>query len=214
MMIRFWNNFTKITAWPVQKLIFRTKVYYEDKTVQGRRFKGPAIVICNHTSVYDLPVVMFTFFWRTLRFQVAELQFEKPLLGWFLRRLGSIRVDRNSHDYGFINQSEEILRAGGAVGVFPESRLPRPGEERPLPFAPSVAYLALSCGVPVIPMYTDGCYFKRKRAHVIIGTPIRASELVDDSLSDKENISRVTACMREKIVSLGKELEKHEQNET
>lgn len=214
MMIRFWNNFTKITGWPVQRIIFRTKIYYENKAVQGRRFKGPAIVICNHTSVYDLPVVMFVFLWRTLRFQIAELQFEKPLLGWFLRRLGGIRVDRNSHDYSFVTKSEDILRRGGAVAVFPESRIPRPEEQRPLPFAPSVAYLALSCGVPVIPMYTDGCYFKRKRASVIIGTPINVTELYDDSLSDKQNIDRITAHIREKVTLLGKELDKHEQNKT
>ena len=50
MLIDFFNWFVKITAYPVQKLIFRTKVYYQDKNVQSRHIKGAAIVISNHTS--------------------------------------------------------------------------------------------------------------------------------------------------------------------
>ena len=53
MLIDFFNRFVKITAYPVQKLIFRTKVYYQDKNVQSRHIKGAAIVISNHTSVFD-----------------------------------------------------------------------------------------------------------------------------------------------------------------
>ena len=30
MLIKFWNTFTTITAWPLQKLVFRTKLLYED----------------------------------------------------------------------------------------------------------------------------------------------------------------------------------------
>ena len=52
-MIGFFNSFTKITGWIVQKICFRTKIYYEDKAVQGRRIKGSAILISNHTSVFD-----------------------------------------------------------------------------------------------------------------------------------------------------------------
>lgn len=77
MFIRFWNAFVKITGWLVQALCFRTEVLYEDPSAQGRRVKGAAIIISNHTSVYDLPLYMFVFFSRTLRFQIAELQLRK-----------------------------------------------------------------------------------------------------------------------------------------
>lgn len=209
-MIRFWNNFTKITAWPVQKLIFRTRIYYEDRSVQGRRIKGPAIVVCNHTSVFDYAVLLFVFFTRTVRFQMAELLFEKKHLGRLLRLLGGIRVDRNSHDFSFVIKSEHIINRGGAVGVFPESRLPLENEERPLPFKPSVAYLALATNAPVIPVYTNGVYFKRGRARVIIGTPFYANDYVDDSLTDKENINLVAEKMRDRIIELGEELKENE----
>ena len=65
-MIRFWNAFTKITAWPVQFFCFRTKVHYEDRSVQGRHIKGPAIIISNHTSVFDYAVYIFVFITRSV----------------------------------------------------------------------------------------------------------------------------------------------------
>ncbi len=205
MFIRFVNAFTKITAWPVQRLLFRTKILYEDRRVQGRRIKGSAIIISNHTSVYDYAVMLFVFFSRTLRYQMAEVLFEKKPLGYFLKGLGGIRVDRNNYDFSFLARSERILRNGGVVGIFPESRLARKGEERPLPFKPSAAYLALSADVPVIPVYTNGCYFSRHRAVVLIGKPMDIHAYTDRVSGEKEKIEALTKAMRDKIISLEKE---------
>lgn len=214
MLIRFWNAFTKITAFPVQWVCFRTKISYEDPAVQRRRIKGPAILISNHTSVFDYAVFLFVFFGRTLRYQMAELLFKKPFLGPFLRMLGGIYVDRNVHDFGFITRSQEILDHGGVVGVFPESRLPREGEERPLPFKTSAAFLALAADVPVIPLYTNGSYFQRKRARVVIGKPFYARELSDGNLGEKENLALVSERMRERVIALGTLLEENQQERT
>ena len=203
-MIRFWNWFTKITAFPVQWLCFRTKIYYEDPSVQKRAIRGPAIIISNHTSVFDYAIWLFVFFSRTLRFQMAEVLFRKKVLGTFLRMLGGIYVNRNVYDFGFIAESEEILRKGGVVGVFPESRLPLEGEERPLPFKTSAAYLAISSGVPVIPVYTDGTYFSLKRARVVVGKPVDVSVFCDESFSDKENLTAVSEGLRNKVIELEK----------
>lgn len=206
MWIRFLNAFVKITGYPVQKVIFRTKVYYEDKRVQRRHIKGKAIVISNHTSVWDYAVYLFVFFTRTFRCQMAEVLFEKQPLGVFLKMMGGILVNRNAFDFGFIGRSQEILDKGGVVGIFPESRLPLKGEERPLEFKPSAAYLALLSGAPVIPVFTNGKYFTWQRARVIIGTPIDARSLTDDSLSEKENIAAVTKALRDKIIDLERQL--------
>ena len=205
-MIRFWNAFVKITGWLVQFLCFRTKVHYEDRARQSRRINGPAIIISNHTAVYDYVVYMFVFFRRTLRFQMAEVLFRKKLLGPLLRRLGGIYVDRDARDMGFVADSERILASGGVVGIFPEGRIPRPGETRPLPFAASAAFLALSSGSPVIPVYTNGSYFARRRAHVMIGVPFYAADLAPAGCGEKETIARVSEAMRRRIIELGNEL--------
>lgn len=213
-MKNFFNWFVKISGYPLQKLVFRTKVYYEDKSVQSRRIKGSAIVVSNHTSVFDYAVELFVFFSRTVNYQMAEVLFEKKVLRHLLRALGGIRVDRNSFDFGFVEKSKEILDKGGVVGIFPESRIPKEGEETPLEFKPSAVYLALYADVPIIPVYTDGKYFGIKRARVIIGKPFYASAYIDEEKSQKENIAFVNEKLREKIIQLGdllheKERERH-----
>lgn len=206
MWINFCNAFVKITGWPVQLFCFRTKVYREDPAVQGRRISGPAIIVSNHTSVFDYVVWLFVFFSRTLRFQMAELLFERKPLGTLLRCLGGIRVNRYTHDLSFMARSEDIIRAGGIVGIFPEGRIPRVGEARPLPFSSGAAYLALSTGAPIVPVFTNGSYFCKKRARVMIGTPIDAAQLVEEGMSEKEALVAVTEGVRQHIIELGNEL--------
>ncbi|MCR5653281.1 MAG: 1-acyl-sn-glycerol-3-phosphate acyltransferase [Ruminococcus sp.] len=202
MLIRLFNAFVKITAWPVQFLIFRTKVYYEDKSVQSRRIKGKAVIISNHTSVFDYAVYLFVFFFRTLRVQMAEVLFDKKPLGLFLKAMGGIYVNRDAKNFGFVSKSIDILDKGGVVGIFPESRLPLKGEKRPLEFKTSAAYIALLANSPVIPVFTNGLYFSKKRARVIVGKPIDLNDFVDGSLSEKENLSSATKALRDKIIEL------------
>ena len=204
--IRFWNAFVKITGWLPQKLLFRTKVYYEDKQTQSRRIKGAAIVISNHTTVWDYAAYLFVFFFRTFRCQMAELLFDKQPLGLFLKMMGGIRVDRQAFDYRVTGKSLSVLQHGGVLGVFPESRLPLPGEERPLPFKPGAAYLALQSGAPIIPAFTNGAYFGKQRARIIIGKPIYARDLYDNALSEKENLEHISQALREKIIELERQL--------
>ena len=161
-MVRFFNAFVKITGWLVQKLCFRTKIYYEDKKVQSRKIKGPAIIISNHTSVFDYAVFLFVFFSRTLRYQMAEILFKKKLLATFLKCMGGIYVDRSAHDFAFLAKSEQILSKGGIVGVYPEGRIPKEEEEKPLPFKRASRNLHSIQTFRSYPFIRTAVIFKRK----------------------------------------------------
>lgn len=204
-MIAFFNAFTKVTGWPVQKICFRTKIYYEDKSVQSRRIKGPAIIVSNHTSVFDYAVILFVFFSRTLRYQMAEVLFKNKLLAMFLRMMGGIFIDRNAHDYRFIEKSRRILEKGGVVGIFPEGRLPVKDRDEtiPLRFLPGAAELALEMQVPIIPVYISGSYFCRDRARVIIGAPVDIADLADEKEDYKKKLESISQSLRERVVELG-----------
>lgn len=207
-MKRFVQCFVRITAWPVQWFCFRTKIYYEDKKVQSRKIKGKAIIVSNHTSVYDFAVMLFVFPFRFLRYLMAELLFRKKILGKFLKLMGGIKVDRDNYDFSFISKSIDVLDKRGVIGVFPEGRLPTKGESRPLEFKPSAAYIAYLTDAPIIPVYTNGSYFKRKRARVIIGKPIYVCDVIDEKYSEKDNIERINQLIRQKVIELGNELER------
>ncbi|MBR3038949.1 MAG: 1-acyl-sn-glycerol-3-phosphate acyltransferase [Clostridia bacterium] len=209
-MSRVLIGFVKLTGWPVQWLCFRTKVSYENRAVQSRRIKGSAIVVSNHTALYDYAVLLFVFFGRVLRTQMAELLFKKGLLGPFLKGMGGIYVDRDSHNMGFVEQSVRILERGGVLCVFPEARLAREGETRPLPFQTSPFYIALESGAPIIPVYTNGSYFQKKRARVRIGTPIDARAMWRPEEDEKTNLLCITEAVRQKVIELGRELEREQ----
>ena len=194
--------FVKLTGWLPQKLCFRTEIRCEDRARQGRAIHGPAIIVSNHTSVWDYAAMLFVFPTRTLRYQMAEVLFKKKLLGPFLRLMGGIHIDRASSDMGYMSRSLDILRRGGVVGVFPEGRLPLPGETPPIPFRPGAAFLSITSGAPVIPVWTDGAYFARGRAHVVIGTPMDPAQYVRDDRTEKENIAAYAAAMRDRVIEL------------
>jgi 1-acyl-sn-glycerol-3-phosphate acyltransferase len=120
--------------------------------------------------------------------------------------MGGIRVERAAHEFGFVEEALGILEKKGTVLIFPESRLPVEGEERPLPFKESVAYLALRSGVPVVPVYTNGSYFRFKRARVVVGKPVLPAEWIPEATPEKEAMQEVTARLRETVIALGKQL--------
>ena len=205
-MIAFFNYFVKITGWLPAFLILRMKVSYENKKIQKRHIKGKAILVSNHTSVYDYACFLYLFFFRTLRYQMAEVLYKKKLLALFLKCMGGIYVNRDSMDFSFIDKSKKILDKGGVVGVFPESRLPKEGENRPLPFKESAVLLALESDTPIIPIYTKGNYFSWSRTRVIIGTPINVRDYYDIKKTEKENIENLTNLLRDKVIELGNKL--------
>jgi len=208
------NWFVKITGVIPYLILMWPKIFYEDRKVQGRRIKGKAIVISNHNSIMDVAVMMFTFPGRTLRCVTAELMFKKNfMMSFFLHAIGAIRVDRDAHDFAFLEKSKRILSRGGVVEIYPEARLPRAGEERPLPFKPSAVYMALESGAPIIPVYHSRRGFVDRDSAVLIGKPIDVRELFDDTLDEKQNIEIITEIVRGKIIELGKELERKKEEE-
>ena len=208
-MMTFFNWCTKITGYPLFLLFFRTKMFFQDRKVQGRHIRGKALVVTNHKNRFDVGVWMFVFLTRTLRCIVAEVTYDRnPVLHLLLKMWGAIRVDRNDGDFNFMWKSIDILKKGGVVEIFPESRIPEKGETTPLEFKPSYVYIALQADAPIIPVFTDGNYFSKKRSHVMVGTPINVSELYDESLGERENIEAINAYVRSRIIELGEELER------
>ena len=213
-MYWFTHWFIKITGFIPWFFGYRAKIYYEDKSVQDRRIKGKAIVMPNHHSVMDVALHMFVFWGRTLRCLAAELMYKKNIfMTLMLKLLGYIKVDRDSHDFSFLGKAEKVLNKKGVIEIYPESRLARPGEEKPLEFKPSVVYLALSTGAPIIPVYHTGALFKKERALVIIGKPIDVKEWYDDTLGERENIEIICKKLRERVIELGNELERQRKEE-
>lgn len=189
--------FTKLTGWLPAILFFRPKVCYLDPAVQKKKLPKGSILMSNHKSLLDFVLYLMVFFGTTIRFQMAEVLFNKGklfaslLFGW-----GGIYVNRDAFDFSFIAETIKILDRGGRVGIFPQGRLPVGDKE--WPFKPSIVYIALKSGAPIIPVYTDGNYGFGKRAHVMIGAPIKLTDHFAGGEPDKEELARLLGLLEDK----------------
>ncbi|MFE9575032.1 lysophospholipid acyltransferase family protein [Nocardia sp. NPDC006044] len=134
-----WSNFVRVTV------IGREAV---PKT-------GPVIVAGNHISMLDAVFLWGALRRRAVAIAMAEL-WSWPVVGWLVRRLGQIPVLRRDSESGrsALTQAEQILRHNGVLLIYPEGRLVAPGEHEP--YKPGVAKLAMTTGVPIIPVGTTG----------------------------------------------------------
>ena len=161
----------------------------------------PCIFVSNHQSLLDFALYLCLFFGRTIRFQMAEVLFEKgKLFSNFLFWLGGIYVNRNKLNMEMMATSIRILDAGGTVGVFPQGRLPVDG--KPFPFKSGVVYMALHSDAPIVPVYTDGNYGLKKRATVVIGKPINLKEWCTDEKPSLATIEALTAQLEQTVYDL------------
>lgn len=200
--------FVKITGYLPHLFFFRKKIHYVNKQVQSRKIKNHAIIVSNHLSIWDVALYMFVFVRRNIHILVGEVMYQKnKLFTWFLKKIGGIKVDRDTYNFNFLNEAINVLDKGGVIEIYPEARLPRDNEKDMLEFKPSFVYIALESGAPIIPVCTNGSYGKRKRTHVLIGEPINLRELYNDDLTEKENIDFLTKFVYDYIYDLRKMLD-------
>ena len=207
----FFQHFIRITGYPVYRIWANPRYRYEDRKVQGRAIKGKAIIVSNHTTVWDFGFWLYALPFRAHRCVMADILLKKNIFfTLFLKMNQGIFVNRTVQDLGFISKCEKVLNKGGVVQVFPEARIAEEDEAKPLPFKPSFVYLALKCNAPIIPLYSSGNYFKKGRTKAAIGKPIYASELYDGSKSRKENLLAIAEYVRKKVIELGEGFENGE----
>lgn len=135
---------------------------------------GPAIVVANHVSYLD-PPILGAFLPRQIRFMAKEELFKIPILSTILHWCGVFPVRRGRADRRAIRKAFASLAAGEIVGLFPEGRRVGPGEEADGELG--AALLALKSGAPVIPVAILGTqpWWERgwfARAVVRLGPPV------------------------------------------
>ncbi|HOF65151.1 MAG TPA: lysophospholipid acyltransferase family protein [Bacilli bacterium] len=208
-MYKFVQWFLRITGYIPSLFYFRRrKVYYENRKSQGRRIKGKAIVVSNHFYVYDFALYLFVFYQSNLRPLIGEALFHyNKAFNFLARAIGGIKVERDAYDFTFMSKAVNALNKKQKLLIFPEARFPLEHEMDLLPFTPSFVYIALESGAPIVPVYHNKKFKKKGYTSCIIGEKIYLTELYDHSLSEKENVERLTNYVRNYIISLGKKLD-------
>lgn len=114
------------------------------------------IVVCNHTAGID-PILVQAACPFGIRFMMAQ-----DMRVWFLEgalRFGRvIFVDRANPTGMELREALAHLKAGGALGVFPEGRISRPPHPAGgvLPFREGIGMIVRRSGAPVLPAVISG----------------------------------------------------------
>ena len=137
-------------------------------------FRGSAIVVSNHFSLSD-PIRLALVAPRPMHFMAKQELFNSKLKRFFLRGLLAFPVYRKHADMLSLKQAMSVLERGHIFGIFPEGRRSITGELDS--FEKGAAFLALRCNAPIIPIYADPNWKKRKKIRMIVGETLNANEI-------------------------------------
>lgn len=115
---------------------------------------GPVLVLANHASMLD-PNLVGLASRRYLTYLARKNLFGQPVLGWFIRSVGAVPIDRGMGKDG-IQSVLGALERGGAVLVFPEGERTHDGTVQPL--KPGVSLLIRRVNCPIVPVGIAGTF--------------------------------------------------------
>ena len=137
--------------------------------------EGPIIFVGNHKHAFD-PIMVMTHTNRTVHYMAKESLF-KGIHGKILESIGTIKIHRNKSNPIAIKEAEEILKQGGAVGIFPEGTRNRTNQEL-LKFRYGAVKIAKQTNALIIPFAIKGNYKPFKKGLSIeFGKPINVSQM-------------------------------------
>ena len=138
----------------ILKLFFKVNIYNNIEIPKH----GPLIIAINHKSPMDPPLIG-TVFPRVVHFFAAEELFSIPIVGWVIKKLGVIPVNRRQKDFRSLKRAIELLREGEIVAIFPQGGIPPYDSKERYKIKPGVAYLALKAKAPILCVCISGTEF-------------------------------------------------------
>jgi 1-acyl-sn-glycerol-3-phosphate acyltransferase len=172
--------------------------------------EGPLIVVANHISNSDPPLVagwLTPMLGRQMHILAKQALFVGPL-GWILKKVGATPVKAGGSDIEAYRVARAVLDRGDVLCIFPEGTRSATGVmQEP---KPGVAMLATRTSVPILPVGVSGSdYFlgrgkklPRLRApiHLHVGKPFTLE--LDPNLSHREAMHRASDDLMRHIAEL------------
>ena len=179
-------------------------LFYRPKVKNFGRlfFRGRGILISNHFSLGD-PIRLAFVAPRPIHFMAKQELFDSPIKRFFLKGLLAFPVYRRQADIQSLKLAMGVLDQNHLFGIFPEGRRSLTGELDSL--EKGAAFLAIRCNAPIIPIYADPNWKKRKRVRMIVGETIYPNEIAQQFAG--RGVDAVTDAIRDRLQLLKNELE-------
>ncbi len=162
--IRLLYRMFMIGAWNGVRLTgVRVETIGLDKLDPARTY----IFMSNHTSNLDPPITIPLIPRRSSVMVKREL-FKVPILGRAMRMGSLVPVDRGNRDAGIeaVKAAKQVVQQGLNMTIYVEGK--RSFDGKLLPFKKGPFYLAMECGVPVVPVTIAGTHYVMPKARFAI----------------------------------------------
>ena len=116
---------------------------------------------------------------------MAKKEYFDSKMAWFFKATGCISVDRSKKDEVAKEAALNILKSGGAVGLFPEGTRNKT-KEFLLPFKFGTVSMAKKTDATIIPFGLTGDYkFRSKNLTIRYGKPFKVDNLSLEEANNK-----------------------------
>ena len=168
--------------------------------------KGPLIIVANHMTYVDPPLLSASVP-RRITFMAKQELFRLSLMGLVVRAYGAFPVRRGGLDRVALRHSLELLKKGEVLGMFPEGK--RSPSHQLQELQPGTALIAARSGVPIVPVGISGTekvrgigfIVRRPRIDVKIGRPFTLPSGENNKL-DRSGLTQGSNLIMERIAEL------------
>ena len=162
---------------------------------------GPVLLLANHISVLDPPLVGVGTD-REVTIMAKEELFQVPLLAPIIRGLHAFPVKRGAGDRAALRLALGLLEEGHCLLMFPEGTRSKTGEM--VEGQTGAAYFALRSEAKIVPAAIIGRYGLFRRIKLVYGKPLDISEF-RAMKSNKQTLADLTEHIMAAIEALKRE---------
>lgn len=130
---------------------FRWRVYHRERVPS----QGPVILASNHASFLDPPLIGSSLN-RDINYLARQSLFRYPVLGWILRTVNAVPVDRDGGGAAGLRAIMDRLHRGGAIILFPEGTRTRDGQLQKA--RSGIGLTVIKSDAPVVPVRVFGTF--------------------------------------------------------
>jgi 1-acyl-sn-glycerol-3-phosphate acyltransferase len=185
-------------------VVFQHEVIHRERLIED----GPVLIVCNHVSYLDPPMVGISY--RKEIWFLARKSLFRGFGAWLYPRLNVIPVDQEQPDMTGLKNIIRLLKRGQRVLLFPEGS--RSWDGTPQKGEPGVGLVLAraGAGVRVQPLRIFGAHEAMPRGgaipwprpiRIVVGEPLQFSE-EELATRDKDGYTRLSGKMMEAIAAL------------
>ena len=172
-------KFLRCILAPVFKFWYTPKVYGAENIPKD----GPILITANHKHVMDqCSIIVST---KRVIHYMAKKEYFDGKLAWFFTMAGCISVNRSIHDDVAKEAALDVLKDGGAIGLFPEGTRNKT-DAFMLPFKFGAVSMAQKTDAYLVPVGISGDYkFRSKNLRFYIGKPFKVGNMTLEQANQK-----------------------------